>query len=78
MFGAIDGYSRLPVSLECINHNKATTVLSCFLKAVESYGIPSRVRPDKCEENVLVANYMIEKRGLERGSMIAAPSTQNQ
>ena len=46
IFGAIDGYSRLPVSLECINNNKATTVLSCFLKGVETYGIPSRVRSD--------------------------------
>ena len=31
-FGAIDGYSRLPLSLECINNNKATNVFSCFLK----------------------------------------------
>ena len=78
IFGAIDGYSRLPVSLECINNNKATTVLSCFLKGVETYGIPSRVRSDKGKENVLVADYMIEKRGSERGSMITGPSTHNQ
>ena len=45
-FGAIDGYSRLPVSLEGINNNKVTTVLSCFLKGVETYGISSRVRSD--------------------------------
>ena len=78
IFGATDGYSRLPVSLECINKNKATTVLLCFLKGVETYGIPSRVRSDKGKENALVANYMIEKRGLERGSMITGPSTHNQ
>ena len=78
IFGAIDGYSRLPVSLECINNNKATTVLSCFLKGVEIYGIPSRVRSDKDKENVLVAGYMIEKRGSERWSMITGPSTHNQ
>ena len=29
IFGAIDGYSRLPVSLECISNNKAPTVLAC-------------------------------------------------
>ena len=29
IFGAIDGYSRLPVSLECISNNKAPTVLVC-------------------------------------------------
>ena len=78
IFGAIDGYSRLPVSLECINNNKATTVLPCFLKGVETYGICSRVRSDKGRENVLVANYMIEKRGSERGRMIIGPSTHNQ
>ena len=79
IFGAIDGHSRLPVSLECINNNKATTVLSCFLKGVETYdGVPSRVRSDKGKENVLVADYMIEKRGSERGSMITGPSTHNQ
>ena len=77
-FGAIDGYSRLPVSLEGINNNKVTTVLSCFLKGVETYGIPYRVRSDKGKENVFVADYMIEKRGSERGSMITGPSTQNQ
>ena len=78
IFGAIDGYSTLPVWLECINNNKATTVLSCFLKGVETYEIPSRVRSDKGKENVLVPDYMIEKRGSERGSMITGPSTHNQ
>ena len=78
IFGAIDGYSRLPVSLECINNNKATILLPCFLKGVETYGIPNRVRSDKGKDNVLVAGYMIEKRGSERGSMITGPSTHNQ
>ena len=31
IFGAIDGYSRLPVSLYCINNNKTTSVVM-FLK----------------------------------------------
>ena len=53
-------------------------MLSCFLKGVETYGIPSRVRSDKGKENVLVSDYMIEKRGSERGSMITGPSTHNQ
>ena len=78
IFGAIDGYSRLSFSLECINNNKAATVLSCFLKGVETYGIPSRVRSDKGKENVRVADYRIEKCSLERGSMITGPSTNNQ
>ena len=75
IFGAIDGYSRFPVSLDCINNNKETTLLTCFLKSVETYGIPSRVRSDEGKENVLFADSMIDKRGLERGSMITGPST---
>ena len=53
-------------------------MLSCFLKGVKTYGIPSRVRADKGKEDVLVPDYMIEKRCLERGSMITRPSTHNQ
>ena len=78
IFGAIGGYSSLPISRECISNNKATTVLSCFLKGVEAYGIPNRVRSNKKKESVLIADYMIEKRGSERGSMITGPSTHNQ
>ena len=77
IFGAIDGYSRLPVSLECISNNKAPTVLACFLKGVHTYGLPSRVRSNKGRENVLVANYMIKERVPGRGSMITGPSTHN-
>ena len=53
-------------------------MLSCFLKGVEAYGIPNRVRSNKKKESVLIADYMIEKRGSERGSMITGPSTHNQ
>ena len=78
IFGAIDGYSRLPVSLECISNNKAPTVLACFLKGVHTYGLPSRVRLDKGRENVLVADYMIKERGPGKDSMITGPNTHNQ
>ena len=32
--GGIDVFSRLPVMLKCTDNNKADTVLSCFMKAV--------------------------------------------
>ena len=78
IFGEIDGYSWLPVSLECISNNKATTVLACFLKGVHIYGLPSRVSSDKGRENVLVADYMIKERGPGRGSRGPGQSTLNQ
>ena len=77
-FGAIDGYSRLPVSLECISDNKAPTVLACFRKGVYTYDVPCRVSSGKGRENVLVVDYMIKERGPGRGSIITGPSTHNQ
>ena len=53
-------------------------MLSCFLKGVEAYGIINRVRSNKEKESVLIADYMIEKCGSERESMITGPSTHNQ
>ena len=76
--GGIDGFSRLPVMLKCTNNNKSETVLSCFLSAVYDYGVPSRVRTDMGQENVGIADFMIEKKGPNRGSIITGKSTHNQ
>lgn len=40
--GGIDGYSRLITFLRCSSNNLSETVLSCFLGAIQEYGIPSR------------------------------------
>ena len=76
--GGIDGYSRLPVILKFTDNNKADTILSCFTEAVGTYGLPSRVRTDKGFANVGIVDYMITRRGPNRGSCLTGKSTHNQ
>jgi len=75
---AIDGYSRLVLYLKCTSNNCASTVYELFLHAVQRFDLPSRVRSDQGLENKSVARHMIEKRGVERRSMLTGPSTHNQ
>ena len=76
--GGIDGFSRLIVYLNCSTNNNAQTVLCLFDNAVQCYGLPSRVRSDRGVENYEVGRYMLERRGLDRGSMIVGSSVHNQ
>ena len=57
---------------------RATTVLGCFMEAIATYGVPSRVHSDCGDENVLVANYMLThpERGTGR-SFITGRSVHN-
>ena len=74
----IDGYSRSIVYLQCSGNNKSSTVYKLFLEAVTQYRLPSRVRSDQGRETILVAQHMIEHRGLDRGSMIVGSLVHNQ
>lgn len=70
--GGIARFSRLSVYLCASNNNKASTVFHVFEKAVNEYGMPSRVRFDKGVGNVDVSCYMLNRpqRGPGKGSMI--------
>lgn len=74
----IDGYSRCVVYLKCSSNNQATTVLQLFREACGAFGTPSRVRCDMGVENFDVARYMLQVRGLNRGSIITGSSVHNQ
>ena len=76
--GCVDGYTRIPVFLHCHTNNKASIVLQSFLRAVQEWGLPSRVRCDRGGENVDVVEYMIIKRGTDRGSALVRRSVHNQ
>ena len=73
----VDGYSRIIIYAHCCNNNKADTVLEQFVGGVNSYGLPSRVRSDYGMENFKVAEFMLEQRGCERGSIITGSSVHN-
>jgi len=68
--GFIDGYSRFITGIRAHNNNRAETVLKLFLELVKHHGLPSRGRGDHGGENILVAEYMENARGKDRGSYI--------
>ena len=76
--GGIDGFSRLVVFLKASTNNRASTVMEYFRGAVDQYNLPSRVRTDLGLENIEVARFMLQRRGLNRGSFITGTSVHNQ
>ena len=73
--GCVDGYSRSIIYLECLNNNRASSVLSLFQQGVSDFGLPSS---DHGRENIEVARFMLNNRGVNRGSMIMGRSVHNQ
>jgi hypothetical protein len=60
----------LVVGLHAHNNNHAHTILQLFLDSIAIHGVPSRVRGDHGIENVLMASWMEENCGQDRGSYI--------
>ena len=54
------------------------TVKELFLRAIQSFGLPSRDRTDRGGENVGNWQEMEQRRGPNRGSYLAGTSTHNQ
>ncbi|CAB4415748.1 unnamed protein product [Rhizophagus irregularis] len=76
--GFIDGYSHVITGLQCSTNNKPETVLQLFHKARHDWGTPHRCRGDRGGENILVAEWMVVHRGMNRGSYIFGKSVHNQ
>ena len=66
------------VYLKCSTNNRADTVLRLFVEASNTFGAPSRVRCDQGIENLDVARWMLDIRGINRGSVITGSSVHNQ
>jgi len=76
--GAIDGFSRLVLYLECANNNQAATVVNMFKKGVSYFGLPNQIRSDHGSENVDVWRFMIATHDYDYSCVITGSSTHNQ
>ena len=50
--GGSDGYSRVILYLKCAHNNRAHTVVSAYVDAVNLHGLPNRVCSDLGGENI--------------------------
>lgn len=74
----IDGFSRLVVFGRFSDNNRASTVYQLFMKAVDKYHYPFRVRTDYGGENVEVWRAMVAEWGEDSGSVVVGGSVHNQ
>jgi hypothetical protein len=70
-------FFRAVIYLGIKDNNKSQTVLALFKEGVAEFTTPYRVRGDQGGENVLVADFMINQRGVGRGSFITGSSKFN-
>ena len=63
--------------LNCSVNNQADSVLSLFINAVATFGLPKKVRTDGGGENVDVWQYTIQQRG-DAGCVIVGSSVHNE
>jgi len=66
------------ITPRCADNNMVTTVLERFQKAVEMYGLPSRVRTDQGLENIEVAKLMLVQRGCGCGGVLVVHQISSQ
>ncbi|KAK0153675.1 hypothetical protein N1851_004538 [Merluccius polli] len=63
--GCVDGFSRAIIYLNCLDNNRASSVLSLFLEGVENFGLPSRVRRGLNRRSV-IAGLSVHNQRIER------------
>ncbi|KAK7017096.1 hypothetical protein VNI00_018688 [Paramarasmius palmivorus] len=73
--GFYDGHSRVVTNIRASGNNKQHTVLLVFFGAVHEWGVPDQCRGDHGIENVMVAQWMFNYRGL--AAYLFGPSTAN-
>ena len=76
--GAIDGFSRMITFLHCSDNNRAETVFSHFVTAIEQYGLPHHVRTDLGGENVDIWRCMVASHNDDVSSVITGSSVHNE
>uniref|UniRef100_A0A3P9AY47 Integrase catalytic domain-containing protein n=1 Tax=Maylandia zebra TaxID=106582 RepID=A0A3P9AY47_9CICH len=74
--GAIDGYSRMLMFLQCSSNNRAETVKALFTAAVGQFGRPLHIRTDHGGENAQIWEDMRASRG--ESSVLMGSSVHNQ
>ena len=64
IYGGTDIFPGLVAFLKASTNNRTSTVMECFRGAVDQYNLPSRVRTDLGLENIEVAQFMLQRRGV--------------